>query len=93
MSTTEITRTFIIGAAVTVPSDFCVGCMSRMGPTSGLIVGYVDDGDQHHLFGDNPGPFYTVNIDHEHNAGGSLVYAENELATGQSAKEKEDVSA
>jgi hypothetical protein len=80
MPYTEIIRAFVIGDAVNVPGDFCPGCMSRMDPTSGLIVDYVNDGDQHHLFGDNPGPFYTVNIDHEHNAGGHLVYAENELS-------------
>lgn len=73
-------RRYRIGDAITVPGDFCPGCMDRMEPTSGLIVGHVKDGDQSDLFGDTPGPFYTVLVDHEHNADGRLVYGETELA-------------
>jgi hypothetical protein len=78
MSSTEITRAFTIGDAVTVPSDFCPGCMERIGDgVTGLITGYEatslleNDGI--------PGPFYSVRIDHEHNGASGLVYAEQEL--------------
>jgi hypothetical protein len=82
MSTSNATdaRAYQIGDAVTVPDDFCPGCMARTGPMGGLVVGYVNDGEQSNLFGDTPGPFYTVSVDHEHNSNGSLVYAESELA-------------
>jgi hypothetical protein len=74
------TRTYQVGDAVTVPDDFCPGCMDRIGKgITGVITGHEatslleNDGI--------PGPYYTVAIDHEHNGtDGDLVYAESELA-------------
>ena len=70
-----------IGDRVTVPDDFCPGCMTRTGLMTGQIVEYQSPGDVSALM-DLPGPYYLVSVDHDHNANGRLVYAESELSAG-----------
>lgn len=87
-------RRYGIGAAVTMASVFCPGCMDYTGPMTGTVVGFVRNGDQSALYGDDPGPFYVVDVDHVHNAGGRLVYPEGELhlaAEAEARAEGEEV--
>lgn len=72
---------FNIGDAVIVPVDYCPGCGDRLdAEPTGLVMRVVPDGDVHwKLAEEHPGPYYSVLIDHEHNADGGLVYAEREL--------------
>lgn len=72
-----MTPRFNIGDAVIVPEDYCPGCGSRVGLLSGLVTGRETQPSA--LFGDDPGPFYTVLVDHKHNGTGHLVYSEREL--------------
>lgn len=78
--------TYCPGDAVVVPSDYCPGCGGHTGLMSGIIRG-TEDQPHWKLEEEHPGPYYSVLIDHKHNAEGRLVYAERELApTGRTPR-------
>jgi hypothetical protein len=69
------------GDAVTLSDTFCPACWSNTGPLRGTIVAHATEADGAMLRQKDAlhGPYYRIDIDHEHKGNGAAIYAECEL--------------